>query len=499
MHNRDTMDIHGHRATVSESMQSVDRQCRMFCTVARGRVFRWMALGAALSIVPAAGGQISLPSAVDLALHGNPRVLGAQDDVKKAHAQVSEAHDVYVPSIAAGANLGQSYGYSPYPPTLFTVNSGFLVYNPGQFSYMRSAEAGLNAAQLALADVREQVAEDTALAFVALQHDQQRAQAVCQQSGYADKLVSILQQRVDAGQDTPLDLTQAKLTQAQLRLAAMREEDNVASDKDRLALLIGVPFASLSIDNSFPAQQDALTASSSSSVHGYASPAVAAAFASAEAKRMQAMGDARFHFWPQINFFGQYNRYATFSESFAQTQKLYQFGSGSNTSLSADAGAFGIQITIPLLDKTRSAKARESAADAAHAFHDAQNAQIEAQDGQFRARHNISELELQGEVASLEQQLAQQKLDVLRVQLQAGSGDPSAQPMTPKDEQKARIDEREKYLAVVDAEFQLRQARIQLLRQTGELEAWLKTAATAQPPVGGAIQNGLPATPQPQP
>jgi len=53
--------------------------------------------------------------------------------------------------------------------------------------------------------------------------------------------------------------------------------------------------------------------------------------------------------------------------------------------------------------------------------------------------------------------------------------------MTPKDEQKARIAERDKYLAVIDASFQLHQAEIQLLRQTGDLETWLKPATTPRP------------------
>ena len=40
-----------------------------------------------------------------------------------------------------------------------------------------------------------------------------------------------------------------------------------------------------------------------------------------------------------------------------------------------------------------------------------------------------------------------------------------ASDKTPKDEQNARISEREKYLAVIDAAFQLHQAEISLLRQ----------------------------------
>ena len=187
----------------------------------------------ALAMVAAAAlparAQVSLTTAVDLALHSNPRVQSAQADVARAHAQLSEMHDVYIPSVTAGAGLGQAYGYLPYPPTLFTVNSGSLVFSASQGSYMRSARAGLNAAQLALEDVRETVALDTALAFIAVGHDQQREQAIRQQAGFADTLVTIVQQRVDAGQDTQISLTQAQLTDHQLKLGTLRAEDDTTN------------------------------------------------------------------------------------------------------------------------------------------------------------------------------------------------------------------------------------------------------------------------------
>jgi hypothetical protein len=149
----------------------------------------------------------------------------------------------------------------------------------------------------------------------------------------------------------------------------------------------------------------------------------------------------------------------------------------SQTLLTANEGAFGIQISLPLLDKERSSKARESAAEAAKALHDAQSAQIEALDGASRIRHNLVELRAQSDVATLQQQLAQQQLDITEQQINSGNGNSNAPQMSPKDQQKARISERDKYLAVLDAEYQLRQAEIQLLRQTGDLESWLKSSA----------------------
>jgi hypothetical protein len=78
------------------------------------------------------------------------------------------------------------------------------------------------------------------------------------------------------------------------------------------------------------------------------------------------------------------------------------------------------------------------------------------------------------------------------VHLQLQSGNPDGPQRTPKDEQNAHIDERDKYLAVLDAGFQLRQSEVQLLRQRGELVRWL--AAAAAPP-----QSSLAPAPSPRP
>jgi len=448
-----------------------------------------------LALAPSAPAQMSLTTAVDLALRSNPRVKGAQADIARARAQLDQTHDVYVPAITAGAGIGQAYGYLPYPPTLFTITAGSLVYNVSQHDYIRSARSGMNAAALALQDVREAVAEDTALAFLALDHDQQRAQVRRQQADYAKALVTIVQERVDAGQDSQIELTQAKLTAANMRLAILQDQDNTATDRDHLARLIGIPPAALTTDNNFPANPVPADSTPAPTANGYANVAVASAFANAEAKEFQARGDARFRFWPRINLFSQYNRYATFTNSFATLQKIDSIGG--KTLLASDEGAFGVQINLPILDKLTSAKARETAAEAARARHDAENAQIDALDGQSRLRHTLDELQAQAEVAGLQQQYAQEQLEITRLQMQSSNS--NGPQMTPKDEQNARIAERDKYLAVVDAGFSLHQAEIQLLRLTGDLETWLKSAASSQTPASSAPQNNLPPAPMPQP
>jgi outer membrane protein TolC len=457
----------------------------ILCTAVAGYLF--------LSLLPAASAQISLTTAVDLALRNNPRVLGAEDDVRRAQRQVDEAIDVYIPAINLGANFGQAYGYLPNPPTFFEVTAGSLAYSASQHDYIRSARAGVSAAEFSRDDVREAVAQDTALAFIALDNDEKHEQAIRQQDGFAHTLVTIEQERVDAGQDTQIDLTQARLTAAQLHLSLLRVEDNIEVDRDHLARLIGLPSTSLSIDPTFPTGKLPIDESDTAG-SSYANAGVASAFSSAQAKQLQAKADSTFRFKPQINFIVNYQRYATFTDSFKNLENIYK-GNNGQTLLTSNETAFGVQITLPFFDQGRSAKAHETEAIAARALHDARNAQLEALDSQGRLRHSIAELQAQRDVAQLRQQLAQH--DVLQVQLQAGTGDPNGPQMSPKDEQNQRIAERDEFLAFLDAEFQLRQNEIQLLRQSGELESWLKSALQAAP--AAASQNSLPPAPTPQP
>ncbi len=286
----------------------------------------FVALTLALVLAPAAHAQLSLATAVDLAIRHNPRVKSAEADVEKARAQISESLDAYVPSITAGAGLGQAYGFSPNPPTLATVSGGSLVYNASQSYYIKSAREGLTAARLSLQDVHEAVAQDTAIAFITLVHDQQRAQVIDQQADFAGTLVTIVQNRLDAGQDTQIDLTQARLTAAELHLAMMKAQDDTDYDREHLARLIDVPPATLIIDNNFPTTPIP-DASGNTTTHGYANSAVASAFAAAGAKLNQATGLNRFRFRPELNLVAQYNRYATFTDLVrhsAETQRDHQ-------------------------------------------------------------------------------------------------------------------------------------------------------------------------------
>ena len=137
-------------------------------------------------------------------------------------------------------------------------------------------------------------------------------------------------------------------------------------------------------------------------------------------------------------------------------------------------------------------------ADAVHAEHEAELARDQELEGRLKLEHSTAELAARAELAELDKDMAQQQLDVILLQLQSSPS--NGTPITPKDEQNARILERQRYIDVVDATYQLREAQLTLLRQTGQLESWLRSVAAADGtpspgPTQPKVELGVPDAP----
>jgi outer membrane protein TolC len=426
----------------------------------------------ACAVTPAIA-QISFTSAVTLALKNSPKVKTAQADVDKARATLEELRDAYIPNVVGASAIGPpSYGFPLGQPSIYNLNSQSLVFSYPQRDYVRAAKASLEASTLSLKDVRESVAEDTAITYLALNRDLERQAVLQEQQGFADHLVAIVQDRLSAGQDTPIDLTSARLTAAQIHLARLRMNDETIADQAHLARLVGLPPQGLDTSvSSVPPIVPAQAADpSTTTISATTSPAVASAYALAASKREIAFAENRYLLRPQITLDAQYSRFAKFNNL-----QDYYFRFQQNNA------AIGVQITLPFFDAARKAKARGADADAAHAEHDADSIRDQFLDIRLKAQHATAELAIRAEIATLDQQLAQQNLDALTVQLNSGNGNSATAQMTPKDEQTSRIAEREKFLAVLNANFELQQAQISLMRESGDLESWLSAAFDAQP------------------
>jgi outer membrane protein TolC len=412
--------------------------------------------------------QVSLFTTVDQALRNSTSVRLAVADVQRATAGVSEARDVYVPNFQVGSSAGYTYGFPIGQPTIVNVSSQSLIFTYSQRDYVRSARMALRSAELSLSDARQQVVLDTALDYIQLDTDRRRLDVLDQQNEAASKLTIIEQQRLDAGIGTREDLLRAKLTSAQLRLKRLHIQDDIEELRQRLAHLTGLPSESLlTVTESVPPAPNFERDNPSSLISTMTalnSDGVRAAYANAQSHQYTAFGDARQIYRPQIGFGTTYSRFSEINNY----QEYYQHFQHNNFEA-------GVQITVPLYDASRRAKERESRADAGHAAAQADQLRDQASENIVLLQKSLAELSAQRDVAQLQNELAQSQLDAIIIQLNSPSTASGATPLTPREEQQARIEERRRYGDVLDANFEIIKAELSLLRATGGIDQWYKT------------------------
>jgi outer membrane protein TolC len=419
---------------------------------------------AAPALLPA---QVSLTTVVDMAQRNSSAVKLAEADMRKAQAVLAETKDVFMPNliIDSGLPAAPSVGFSGVPPSIVTATMQSLVFSLPQKSYIGAARAGLQAASLSLKNAREQVALEASTAYIEQDTVERELEAARQQEEFADRLVTIEQERAEAGVDPLSDLLQARLTAAQLKLNRQRLETRAATLSTQLAALTGLPSGSITPDHaSIPEIPEVKANEGSSSISGIESARMLAL-----AKQRTANGDTRNRLIPQINFSAQYNR---------DTKILNNASTYFRHGLKSDNLSSGFSIQVPLFDLGLHAKGKESAAEALRATVETEQAQRQNEVQIAELTGSLRELDTLAEIASLKQQIANEQLQAVLSQLELGNGavsGPGAQPqLTPKAEQLARIDERQKFQDALDAGFDLAKARLSLLRALGHMEDWLQ-------------------------
>ncbi|MBX6361171.1 MAG: TolC family protein [Acidobacterium ailaaui] len=409
--------------------------------------------------------QVSLYTVVDLALRNSAQVRMAQADVMRAAAGLTEAKDAYIPNLMLGSSLGYSYGFPLGEPSVFNVTSQSLLFTFSQPDYVRSARAALRAAELNLKDSRQQVILDTALDYAQLDKTQNEMAALDQEKQYADKLVSIEQDRVLAGVDGRTELTRAELTAAQITLKRIHLENEAESLRQQLAHLTGLAPSSFITDSrSIPAAPDFLQATDLGRRAGMLNAGIQAAEANAKSKMYVAFGDSRQTFRPQLSFGADYSLFAKFN-NYDQYFRSFQYNNFN----------VGIQIRVPLFDASLKSRQQRSAAEAAHAAAEADQTRNQVNEQILQMQRSLAELRAQQRVAQLQAELAQEQLEALTTQLEQGSGSPGAPLLTPKDEQQARILERQRYEEMLDADFAVVRVELNLMRSIGTIEDWAKS------------------------
>jgi outer membrane protein TolC len=441
--------------TGNSQVKKTHNPCRAWAAVVLA-----LALGAAPALLPA---QVSLATVVDLAQRNSSAVKLAEADVQKAQAALAQTKDAYIPNFAIGSTVGYSHGFPTGQPSVGSATMQSLVLSYSQRQYSKAARAALDAANLSLKDAREQVALDASSTYIELDTVNRELEAARQQEALSDRLAQIEEQRAEAGVDSGLDLLQTRLKIAQLKLQRLHLETRAATLAKQLAVLAGMPLGSILPDHASIPEIPAVTADELPR----STAGLDAAGALARSKQFQAKGDDLSWRRPQIGFGAIYNYDSDELNSYST---YYNHFTPNNVS-------FGLQITVPFFDFSLRAKARETAAEALRSTVEAEQAKRQNEVQIAALTGSLRELDALAEVASLKQQIADEQLKTVLAQLELGNGaesGPGAQPqLTPKAEQLARIDERQKFEESLDASLDLAKARLSLLRALGHMEDWL--------------------------
>jgi outer membrane protein TolC len=421
----------------------------------------------AVSAAPA--GDISLYTVVDLALRNSKAVHVAEAQQQVARGAWKETRDAYIPNLALGSGLGYSYGFPLGTPTIFNVTSTSLLYSFSQHDYIRSTAAAMKAAALSLKSTRQQVILDATLNYIDLAKTIGQIAALDQATADTDKLLNVMADRLQAGLETNIQMTRARLTRAQIALRMIQMEDHAGELRQHLSNLTGLESSLIApVSSSVPALPDLdfpslLRADPKT-------PSLLAADATADSKMFTARGDQKQNYRPTIQLASQYALFSTFNN---YTQ-YYQ-----PNSFQANNFGIGIQAVWPLFDPLRRDKANESKADAVHARQQAELDRLQSNEGNLTLWHNLRELEAQAHVVELQQQLSQDTLSATVTQMNHGSADAGGAPVTPQQAEQQRIDERTSYVDLEDAQFNVTKVKLDLLNAVGGLEDWAKEGAQA--------------------
>jgi outer membrane protein TolC len=413
-----------------------------------------------LGLGSAAQGQnITLRKAVELALtHGAPV---AHVDEDKAQAGYREARSAYLPRVIFGSGIGGSYGFplslENAAPSLFNITSQQILYSPAQKAFVKAARTDLQAAQWQGKDQRDALVQDTILTYVELNKWNQEIELLNTELANNLKVENIEQERVKAGVDRPMDQNHARLATARVRMRMAEARGSADVLRTHLSQLTGLAAEELGTDpNSIPGLPEIKQEENLSAKALQSSPEVKAADQQAIAKRFAAEGEYK-ALLPSVDLAGQYALLSNFNN---YDVYIRNFQTHNATG--------GIVIRLPFLDSTQRARAAQAKADAIRSGRDAEQARQKVSLETLRLQRGVQELSAAVDVAQLEYEMAQSELEAVEIRLKAETG-------TLRDEQDARSKVEQTYDALIDANFALDKARVQLLRSTGELEQWARS------------------------
>ena len=401
---------------------------------------------------------LAFRTAIELALKNSTTTGLSEADLQRARSVVRQTHDVFLPQMVLGSGLGGSYGFplslEGAAPSIFNVNFQGALFNLAQRNNVKAAKSETEATTAQNADRRNDVIMETAVDYVQLDLLDSSLTIQKEQQQSAQKFQDIVTQRIQAGLDSQVEGTRAKLAGARTRLDIAQTQAAADQLRLRLSQLTGLPVTAIKTETETipempPVAQDEDLPSEALKNN----PLVKVADAAAQAKAFRAEAERK-QLYPAVDYVGQYAVLARFNNYDQFFQKFQRHNVTA-----------GVAIRFPFFNPMQRAAADAAKADAAKSRKEAQTVKEQVSTDTLKLQRSVEQLAAAREVAQLEHQLAQSDIEATQAKIESGAA-------TLKDEENARVAEHERYTAYLNSSFELDRAQIQLMRQIGQLETW---------------------------
>jgi outer membrane protein len=402
---------------------------------------------------------LSLHQAVTLALQNSRDVKLAQVQYNVSLGEIKVAKSEFLPNLYTGSGLAYTHGFPALPggqpPSIFELQYTEAFYNPLLKGQQHAAEDRAKSQKLELDRIKDDVTVRTATTYLELAKVRHSLELLRAEQASGGKILQAIRDRVAANQELPIEITRTQLTVARVAESAVRLEDRADFLESQLRDLTGLPDSrSLEVEPADDGFTEKLaTAQSDSEIEEMA---IQNDQSLAEAENERAAREHIFKgekgsYWPTVNIVGEYSILSKFNNYL----EFYKQFERNNINV-------GVQIQIPIF----SAKTHAEVGLAKSQLNEAEVALSNKRqqvrfDVQQKAR-SVRELEASREVARLDLQLAQET-----VQQEQAKFDQNR--VTLQEIEQARLDENQKWVAFLDADFARQQAQLTLLQATGQL------------------------------
>jgi outer membrane protein TolC len=403
---------------------------------------------------------LTLKRAIELALQNSKdiQVAKIQASIADKAALINKAQ--FMPNVYAGSGLGYTYGIPETPggraPAIFDVTYTEQVINEPLRGQGKEQQEQAKAQKVLLEDARNLVIMRTASAYLELVKVRHSEELLQKERESAEKIVLVVQQRTNEGYELPVEVTRAQLTRAQVaqRLLQLQGRD------DELEMFLRSQ-CGLAPEQQIEVMPEELPGAAEQEGANLIASAMEnntdlrLAQSDVQGKEFRLIGEKR-GYWPTLelvsvySLLGKFNNYALYFNHFQRN----------NYNL-------GIQLQIPIFSPSTRANVALAQTNFLAAKVSYSNKQNQVSADVRRKTRRVRETDAGKEVARLELQLVQQ--DLAQLQARFEEGKESLQVV-----EKARVDENEKWMALLDATFQRQQAQLDLLKTAGQLDKVLQ-------------------------